>query len=340
MKGKQLVIYDTDVFYAKRLEQFLRKKDGNFFEVLSFSKKSELERNCGIGKLSIPEILLVSESSYYQEITEIGAKHIFILNETGLKNVTAFVNFSKYQPANKLFQQIILEYAEKEQEIIPRFCGNKRARIVGVYTPVTRCLQTGFSFSLAQSLGKKGRTLYINFEQHSGFSRMFNKGYIKDLSDLVYYFSFSKDKFVYWLEGVVEHFKNADYIPPLLTAVSLTEVHRETWIGMLNTIAEDTEYDYIVLDLSDSVQGIFEILDLCHIVYTITREDSISVAKLSQFGEILKEEKYIHLSKKIRYLSLPVFMGGNLSFEEILQGELQEYTNRLAEEIVYEDGRI
>ena len=159
-----------------------------------------------------------------------------------------------------------MEYAEREQDFIPRFNGNKRAKIIGVYTPITRCLQTGFSFSLARSFGKKGRTLYMNFEQYSGFSKLFQKGYIKDLSDLVYYYSYSREKFIYWLEGVVEHFGNIDYVPPVLTPVSFLEVSENVWIEMFNLIAKDTDYDYIVLDLSDSVQGIFSILDFCQVV--------------------------------------------------------------------------
>lgn len=340
MKEKQLVIYDTDEFYATRLEQFLAKREGNYFDIFSFSDRYELENKCGTGNKILPEILLVSESSFYEEISKTGAKHIFILNETGLKHLSGFANFSKYQSANTLFQQILLEYAEREKDIIPRFYGNKKARIIGVYTPITRCLQTGFSFSLAQSFGKRGRTLYINFEQYSGFSKLFKKGYIKDLSDLVYYFSYSRDKFMYWLGGVVEHFKNADYIPPVLTAVSLAEVKKEVWLGMLDAIAADTEYEYIVLDLNENVQGIFQILDLCHIVYTIERNDNISVAKLSQFREILKEDNYKHLSEKITYLNCPVFGSRELGFEEMLHGELYEYTDKLVKEIVYEERRV
>lgn len=336
MRSRQFVIYDEDILYATRLEHFLAEREDNYFEFLSFSDRNSLEKECGVEGKYRPEILLVSESSFYEEISEIGAKHIFILNETGLKRHSQFSNFSKYQSAGVLFQQILLEYAEREKDFIPRFCGNKRAKIVGVYTPITRCLQTGFSFSLARSLGKKGRTLYMNFEQYSGFSKLFQKGYIKDLSDLVYYFSYSKDKFLYWLEGVVEHWGNIDYIPPVLTGVSLLEISDTVWMEMLEVISKDTDYDYIVLDLSDSVQGIFQILDLCHIVYTITRDDVISNAKLSQFSQIIEETRFSSLKKKVEYLSFPVFGISNSGFEEMIHGDLQEYTDRLVEEIFYE----
>lgn len=336
MRNKQLVIYDMDKLYAFRLQQFLSEREGNYFETISFSDRNELEKMYARDKKIKPEILLVAERSFYEDIVKLGAKHLFILNETGLKNLSQFVNLNKYQNANLLFQEILLEYADKEENFIPRFCGNKKAKIVGIYTPVNKCLQTGFSFTLAQCLGKKGKTLYINFEQYSGFSQLFQKGYIRDLSDLVYYFSYSRDKFLYWIDGVVEHYGSIDYIPPIMTATSLAEVSGQVWLEMFETISKDTEYEYIVLDLNENVQGIFQILDLSHIVYTITKTDVISTAKLGQFMEILKESKYSSLQKKIKYLGIPKFALKDMSFEEMLHGELWEYTERLCKEDFYE----
>ena len=46
MTGKYLVIYDSDLVYAKRLQQFLCERESNYFEILSFSEKEELETGC------------------------------------------------------------------------------------------------------------------------------------------------------------------------------------------------------------------------------------------------------------------------------------------------------
>lgn len=336
MKGKVMIIFDKDSLYATRLQQFLCNREGNYFKVLSFTNETDLYHTCMDNENIKPEILLVSESSFHKKLSEIGAKHIFILNETGLRKYSEYVNLNKYQSAGVLFQQILLEYADKEKEAIPRFHGNKRARIIGVYTPVTRCLQTSFSMALSQVLGKKGKTLYLNFEQYSGFTKLFQKGYLKDLSDLVYFFTYSRDKFLYWLEGVVEHFGRFDYVPPVLTATSLVEVAPDLWIEMLEFICSEAGYDYLVLDLSDSVQGIFNILDLCHRVYTITREDVISVSKMRQFQEILEEKQYETLKFKIEYIRFPSFSMKEGFFEDMIYGDLYEYVKRLLSEESYE----
>lgn len=336
MNKKALVIYDEDSVYVRRLQHFLCKKEGNHFNVFSFTEKEDLYEACQNQESVKPEILLVAEGCFSKELIKTGAKHIFILNETGLRKYPEYVNLNKYQSAGMLFQQILLEYADREKETIPRFYGKKRAKIIGVYTPITRCYQTGFSLAMAQVLGKKGRVLYINFEQYSGFSKLFQKGYIKDLSDLVYFFTYSKDKFLYWLEGVVEHFGGIEYVPPVLTGASLTEVSKSVWSDMLELISTDAGYDYIVLDLSDSVQGIFQILEQCQRVYTITKKDPVSVAKLYQFKEILEGKQYGFLKEKIKYLTVPSLEKKESVFEEMIYGELFEYAKEVLGNELYE----
>ena len=62
----------------------------------------------------------------------------------------------------------------------------------------------------------------------------------------------------------------------------------------------------------------------------------ISNAKITQFCQMLEESKYASIKEKIEYLRFPVFGIGNDGFEEMLHGELQEYTVRLVEEFYYE----
>lgn len=336
MNKKALVIYDEDSLYAGRLQQFLCKKEGNHFQVFSFTDKEDLYKACQMQGSIKAEILLVAESCFDKELLVLGAKHIFILNETGLRRHPEYANLNKYQSAGTLFQQILLEYADREKEVIPRFYGKKKAKIVGVYTPITRCFQTGFSLALSQVLGKKGRVLYINFEQYSGFSGLFQKGYIKDLSDLVYFFTYSGDKFLYWLEGVVEHFGKVEYVPPVLTGASLAEVSKGVWTDMLELISTDAGYDYIVLDLSDSMQGIYDVLDLCDRIYTITRSDPMSTARLNQFNEILKNVRFANLKEKIHYLTVPFGAKKEVAFEEMIHRELTDYANEVLGDDLYE----
>lgn len=336
MNSHVLVIYDKDSFYAVKLQDFLCKHKSNPFEVSVFTNKEDLQSVYRDSKDAGPEILLVAESCFDEELSKINPKYIFILNETGLNKHSQYANFNKYQLAEDLFKKLLLEYTNRQKEVIPRFYGDKRAKLIGVYTPVRRCMQTSFAIALSQVLGKKGRTLYINFEQFSGFSKLFQKRYLKDLSDLVYFYLYSKDKFLYWLEGVVERFKDMDYIPPVLTAVSLVSVNTDTWVNMIEDICTGAGYEYVVLDLSDSIQGIFSILGLCYKVYTIQREDTISVAKLRQYEQILEEKQYASIKDRVRNIKLPTFTIKEELWEDVIYGELYQFVVGIAKEDFYE----
>ncbi len=336
MDSQILAIYDEDTVYAIRLQAFLSNQKGNPFTVCVFTNREDLfaayiekDTKCNI---KAPEILLVAESCFDEKLSLIGAKCMFVLNETGLKKFSQYVNFNKYQSASILFKQILLEYVSLQKNVISPFFGEKMAKLIGIYTPARSVLQTSYGIALSQVLGKKGRTLYINFEQFSGFSKLFQKKYLKDLSDLVYFYTYSKDKFLYWLEGVVESFRDMDYVPPVLTAVSLVSVSSEIWVEMIRLICRESGYEYVVLDLSDSIQDVFSILGICDVVYTLSKADVVSKAKMSQFEQRLEEQQYNQIRDKIHKIKLPVFAIKDKNWEEIVYGELYEFVVKMVSE--------
>ena len=125
-------------------------------------------------------------------------------------------------------------------------------------------------------------------------------------------------------------------MPPVLTGASLTEVSKDIWSDMLEILSNDAGYDYIVLDLSDSVQGIYDVLSSCQKIYTITRTDPVSVAKLYQFKEILEGGQYGFLKEKIEYLTVPSVAKKESVFEEMIHGELFDYAKEVLGDELYE----
>ena len=80
MNQNTLVIYDTDVLYAVRLQQFLCGVKDNHFQIYAFTNKEDLfKKYKDKGELK-PDILLVAEKCFCKEFEELSAKHIFIFN--------------------------------------------------------------------------------------------------------------------------------------------------------------------------------------------------------------------------------------------------------------------
>lgn len=327
--GRVLAVCDKDRAYAVRMQEFLTGCERNPFEVHIFTDVSKLLQK---GKDSPIEVLLIAESAFCEEIAEVTAAHIFILNESGLCTCSDYPNIDKYQAADRILSEILLAYTQYEEHAIPKFYQKEKAILIGVYTPVGRCLQTGFALTLAQILGKEKKVLYLNFENFSGFSQMFGKGYEKDISDLVYYFEGSREKFIYRLESITESFRGMDYVPPVMTQVSLSAVSADTWVEMLDTICKESAYQVVVLDLTSALQGLFEVLGICEKVYTIEGTDMVSFAKLCQYEQILEEDVYQGIKEKTRRCSLPVFKSIQGDMQQMIHSELAEYVKRIVEE--------
>ena len=63
----------------------------------------------------------------------------------------------------------------------------KTTEILGVFSPLGRCLKTSFALTLGQILAKDKAVLYLNMEEYSGFEELLGKGFAHNLSDLLYY---------------------------------------------------------------------------------------------------------------------------------------------------------
>ena len=67
--------------------------------------------------------------------------------------------------------------------------------------------------------------------------------------------------------------------------VDFISVTKEEWIQLIREIEKGSDYEYLILDLSDAVQGLFDILRLCDVVYTLSRDDGFAMAKIKQYEE-------------------------------------------------------
>ena len=88
-------------------------------------------------------------------------------------------------------------------------------------------------------------------------------------------------------------------------------------------------YDFIILDLSESVQGLFEILRLCSRVYTIVKEDSMAKCKVTQYEQLLSLQEYEDVKRKTAKYVLPLFRKLPVEVEQYTKGELAEYIREL-----------
>lgn len=329
---KVLAVCDSEIVYLHHMLEYMQSRQDFSFTVHGFTSADELKK---YGKKTAIELLLIAENSYDENLEELQIAQIVILNESGNIVGKHIKNVNKYQSLSYILKEIMESYVENAKEIPRRFSPTKRLKIIGNYTPIRRCLQTTFSLCMGQVLAKDSKVLYLNFENYSGFSYLMDREFKMDITDVLYFLNCERERLSYRLAGIVDSINGLDFIPPVITYKELDSISGEQWIHLFHAIEEATDYEYLILDLSEQVQGLFHILQQCFKVFTITREDCFAVAKVRQYEAMLCMEDCQDIAVNTRKWNLPLFRSIPQNLEQLSHGELGSYVRKIIEEDVY-----
>ena len=284
------------------------------------------------GKEEPIEVLVVAESDYTYEVAGLPVGKTLLLNESGTIAGENIRNINKYQKAENIYREITGEIAGMIPEEEKSLRSRDKAKIIGLYSPIRRCLQTSFALTLGQALSEKKKVLYISFEHYAGWNQLLNKSIKGDLAALLYFLQESEERFAVRLQSVTMQIGRLHYIPPVYAGQNLIYAKGPEWVELVEKIAEYGGYDYVILDLSESIQGIFELLKHCDRIYTITKEDPAAQGKIAQYEELLRDYRCEEILEKTSKKLLPVFTGIPERLEQYTRGELADYIRKLISE--------
>lgn len=326
-----LAVCDSEITYAYQLADYFTNKKGFPFQVQLFTSTNTLEEYAKKKPLSVA---LISEKDYEEYLEQLPIEHLVILEE-GRKSLGENIKkIYKYQSSDKLAKELLDEIAL--QGILGRAPEEGAGlKVIGIYSPVGKCLKTSFAFVMGQLLSKKHKVLYLNMETYSGLGKMLQKEFTTDLSELIYYLQNSKEKFAYRMGSIIEQAGGLDILPPFDSFLDFISVSKEEWIQLIQEIEKGSDYEYLILDLSDAVQGLFDILRLCDVVYTLGREDGFSMAKIKQYEEVLKKSNYEDIWKKTKNHTIPAIKNLPVGLLQLTYTELAEYVKECIEEDLY-----
>lgn len=329
-----LAICDAEEEYASKLADYLNLKEGFPFQVRYFST---LDKLIQFSKRQTLDAVLVCEE--YRKslcnIKEIPA--VIILSEEKRIGKESRDVVWKYQSCEVLMKEV-LQILARESEAGSHILRTVQLKIIGLYSPVKRNLQTTFGLTMGQILAKKGKVLYINLEGFSGLNIMLKRNFQKDLSDLLYYLQNGKQGLSYILSSMVENVNGLDILPPMMCQIDLISIDEKEWIQLFYEIERSSDYEYLILDLSDSVQGLFEILRHCYIVYTMTSDDGFAMAKIDQYEQMMKQCRYEDVLKKTNKCVLPQFSYLPRQLDRLTVSELAEVVKERIKEDFYAIG--
>lgn len=335
MKHKVMAICDTEEGYAFRMAEYILEKVKLPYTLHLFTAVEELEKFAGREEI---EILLIAESAWRmirEEFVRSQVAQMFVLQESEQAEQDEVCRIDKYQSPEKVVQKMLDVMADGDGFTKYFEATDTTAKMIGIYSPVKRCLQTSFALTLGQLLAKEHRTLYLNFEMYSGLGELLRREYQADILDLVYYFQNAREKLALRLPAMIQSAGGLDYIPPMQYALGIREVPGDQWLSLCRDIAEIGEYEYLILDLDDGIGGLFDLLRNCQKIYTITRDDPFAMAKLRQYEQMLQFEQLEEITEKTVKCRFPVFKHLPESLEMMTHGELAGYVKSIIQEDIY-----
>lgn len=296
MSDKNVVICDREIRYANGLGENISEREDLAVKVYvcsSFEHVLELEQAKKI------HIFIVDEEITYAQRTQIGANQVFVLARGKVADLGEEEwAIGKYQCADEIIRQVFEFYVDRTKENVMRCMNKERARLVAVYSPIHRVGKTTFALALGRECAKSKKVLYLNLEEYAGME--VSQDTNMNLGDLLYYLRQGNGNLGIRLQAAVKEDEGLDVVPPIPVVLDLKEITWEEWDALITQLLENSLYEMVVLDVGESVQGLFPLLELCDRVYMPVLEDENSRRKLKQYQDNVEQLKLEKL-KRITY---------------------------------------
>ncbi|MCR4691810.1 MAG: hypothetical protein K5739_10730 [Lachnospiraceae bacterium] len=245
----------------------------------------------------------------------------------------------KYQSAGALQKQILRLLLEDEDfsEFAGPAGGEHRAKIIAFYSPVRPLLQSSLALTLGQILAKEHKSLYLNFEPYSGMEYLMQREFSKGLTELLFYIKNEDSRLAWRLESLAEKVGELSFIPPVFAYPDLEEVQPEGFWKLISRIARETEYEYLLLDLSE-LNGIFTILENCDMIFCPYVGDPLAMAKVDRYEKMLEFLEYNRIFEKTNRLALPGFSRLPEGVTALCHSQMADYIKEKILPLILQEG--
>lgn len=324
-----IAICDRDEKYALSLSTSVEEVMNSAYEVVIFTSGEAFVRYSQEKEV---DVLIITESSFDSTIIDGFEGTLMILRENQNFVQDGAILIDRFQSRDNLSKSVKMNVPDYLEEISGKRMKTYHWKVIGIYSPVRRCLQTSFALALGQGLGREKKVLYMNFENFSGFSGWFQREFETDILDLLYFFNCDPEKLKSRIPKTIHKLGNLDVMPPPSAYYDTYERSGEKWIKFFEAIEDATDYEYLILDITDAMQGVLQILEYCDRIYTLIKDDPISKFKVEQYERWMVEHSYSDIIGKSVKFSFPQFSNIPLQPEMLSQCELAEYVRAIIDE--------
>ncbi len=294
MYSGHFVICDPDKEYSENLMKFISEMEKIDLQFQIFHEEESL---MSFSKRKPIDILLIAEEydqdGKFEKITE--NKFVLTKNEQDKRNDQKRIY--RYQSAENIIK-ILFEDAEQDKKDNKDILSIRKKQdtdriirrkgLIGIYSPVHRIGKTKFAIQLGIKSAKYVPTLYLNLEEYPASGLYYPDQKEKNIGDLLFYAGQNTENLGFRINTIAGQIENLDYIMPIPILQDLRQVKVDEWLNLFEQILKKCIYETIILDLSDSVDGLYTILQNCSVIYTHYAEEPTSEEKVRQYEQNIK----------------------------------------------------
>ncbi len=331
MKKKIFAVCDIEKEYALNLMNYLSQRHNIPFEIQVFTTVLSLGEYT---KKNQVELLLISDRTMCREVREMNIQKIVLLSEgSRVTEDGPYPVVYKYQSSASMLREVMSYYGEdKEHQSEGVLSWKKGTRILGVYSPIRRCLKTSIALAMGQIYARSCPTLFLTMDEYAGMEEWMDQSFGANLTDLLYYARQKDPGLIHRMNGMLFSVQQLDVIPPMKTPWDLRSVQWEDWNTLFSEIANNSSYETLILDIGSEIDDLHSILKLCQKIYMPVPGDAMSEKKLRQYEKLLQEMEGESIMKKTCRISLPKRIwrdAGMTSPEQLIFGEFGEFVREV-----------
>ena len=311
MQNKDIiVICDEEVDYCYKLDEYLRANLNLPFEIYDFTDVASLKE---FNKKENIAILVIS-SKAYKELDEKMCSNVLLLEDEDMTEQYVaegedFVHISKYVPSRIVLNNLLDVCMDIPGSIgLARTDGVNNIELIGSYTPLDKASQLFAAMEIGAKIAEKEKTLLIDMEPFSGMELYTKEHYHENLADLMYYLECNPDKFLLYFDRITQQYNDLKIIPPVVAPSLIQTITYDQWIKLIQEIAARTDIKKIILNVSESVNGLYDLLAKCSKIYSILGDDIISQNIYAQYEKMLKENEYENIIAATTGLKRPMYI--------------------------------
>lgn len=298
MKMKHLILCDDEHAYVNSLMENILEREELAVKV-SICTNPESARQV-LSEQMVDMVLVTQEwACLLKDVFQ--GKQVTVLSENRYAEAEEnYPTIFKYQSADNIVAMLF------EQTGVYRKVREDKQQILAVYSPVHRCGRTTLAMELSRMYQREKKTLYLNLEAYPGTTPCERELTGANLGDFFYYMKQEGADSGLRLSAMVREYDGISYLAPMATCRDLKEISAEDWKLLIEEL-EKSNYEVVVLDVDEVIQGLLDVLELCDKIYMPELEDAMSQAKVRCFLDELAVSRYGTLERKIQRVCASVY---------------------------------